>query len=84
MRLIVVGWTDADWDEATEHRMVKEVLDTLRTELPRGTVSPNSAELLPTFTAAEIGQALGITEDTEPIHHEPSPQDLIAWPEDTG
>lgn len=67
MRLIVLGWNDADWDTATEDRMVRLVHRVLNKGLEATkSVPPDTAELLPTFTAAEIGVALGITtEDTE-------------------
>ncbi len=60
MRLIVLGWDDADWDDDTEDRMVKLVHRVVIEGLTETkSVPPDTAELLPTFTAAEIAVALG-------------------------
>ena len=64
MRLIVLGWNDADWDDDTEDRMVELVHRVVKAGLVEAmSIPPDTAELLPTFTAAEIGVALEVTED---------------------
>ena len=61
MRLIVLGWNEADWDDNTEDRMVK-LVHRVATEGLEATksVPPDTAEMLPSYTAEEIKEMMDL------------------------